>query len=92
MKIVALLGVMLFAVTPAGAQTSLGWPEMIELLAQKRTQAEACVQTLKSGSDKAALATGRLTSASPSRNPTASSRDLRSRWSRAASPTPCPRP
>lgn len=61
MKIVALLGALLFAVTPAGAQTSLDWPDMIELLAQQRSQAEACVQTLESSSDKAALATGRLT-------------------------------
>jgi hypothetical protein len=61
MKIVALLGVMLFAVTPAPAQTRLGWPETIELLAQERTQAETCVETLKSSNDKAAVATGRLT-------------------------------
>jgi hypothetical protein len=33
----------------------------IELLAQERTQAETCVATLKSSSDKAAAATGRLT-------------------------------
>jgi hypothetical protein len=61
MKVVALLGVMLFAVAPAGAQTSLGWPDMVALLAQQRSQAEACVQTLKSISDSAALATDRLT-------------------------------
>jgi hypothetical protein len=61
MKIVAVLGAMLFAVRPAAAQTSLGWPETIELLAQQRTQAETCVETLKSSSDKAAVATGRLT-------------------------------
>ena len=61
MKIVALLGAILFAVAPAEAQTSLGWPDMIELLAQQRSQAETCVQTLKSSSDKAALVTGRLT-------------------------------
>jgi hypothetical protein len=61
MKIVALLGALLFTVTPGGAQTSLGWPDMIDLLAQQRSQAEVCAQTLKSGSDNAALATGRLT-------------------------------
>src|ERR1700722_9042415 len=60
MKTVVLLGVTLYAATPAGAQTSLGWPETIELLAQERTQAETCVETLKSSSDKAAIATGRL--------------------------------
>ena len=61
MKIVALFAVMLFAVPPVAAQTSLGWPEMIDLLTQQRSQAEVCAQTLKSSSDKAALATGRLT-------------------------------
>ena len=61
MKIVALVGALLFTVAPAGAQTSLGWPDMIDLLAQQRSQAEVCAQTLKSGSDNAALATGRLT-------------------------------
>ena len=43
------------------AQTRLGWPETIDLLAQERTQAETCVETLKSSSDKAAVGTGRLT-------------------------------
>jgi hypothetical protein len=52
---------MLFLLAPALAQTNLGWPETIELLAQERTQAETCVATLKSSSDKAAVATGRLT-------------------------------
>ena len=61
MKIVAGLGVILFAVTLSQAQTRLGWPETIELLAQERTQAETCAETLKSSSDKAAIATGRLT-------------------------------
>jgi hypothetical protein len=61
MKIVAVLGVMLFAVTPIAAQTHLNWPETIELLAQERTQAETCVEALKSSRDKAAVATGRLT-------------------------------
>jgi hypothetical protein len=61
MKIVAVLGVMLFLPAPAWAQTSLNWPETIELLARERTQAQTCVETLKSSSDKAAVATGRLT-------------------------------
>jgi hypothetical protein len=61
MKILTLLGAMLFAVRPVAAQTSRGWPETIELLAQQRTQAETCVETLKSSSDNAAVATGRLT-------------------------------
>ena len=61
MKIVAVLGVMLFLLAPALAQTSLNWPETIELLAQERTRAETCVETLKSSSDKRAVATDRLT-------------------------------
>jgi hypothetical protein len=60
-KIVAVLGLTLSAVTPTLGQTSLGWPQTIELLVQERTQAETCVATLKSSSDKAAVATGRLT-------------------------------
>ena len=51
----------MFAVAPVYAQTNLDWPETIELLAQERTQAETCVETLKSSSDKAAVATSRLT-------------------------------
>ena len=61
MKIVAGLGAMVFLVAPALVQTSLNWPETIELLAQERTQAETCAETLKSSSDKAAVTTGRLT-------------------------------
>lgn len=61
MKIVTVIRVMLFAVTPTAAQTSLGWPDMIDLLTQRRSQAEVCAQTLKTSSDKAAVATGRLT-------------------------------
>ena len=61
MKIAAACGAMVFLLAPALAQTSVDWPETIDLLAQQRTQAETCVATLKSGSDKAAIATGRLT-------------------------------
>ncbi len=61
MKTVAAFGAMLFLLAPALAQTSLNWPETIEVLAQERTQAETCVETLKTSSDKAAVATGRLT-------------------------------
>jgi hypothetical protein len=60
-KIAALLAVTVFAAAPALAQTSLGWPETIDLLAQERTQAETCVETLKSTSDNAAIVMGRLT-------------------------------
>jgi hypothetical protein len=61
MKIAAACGAMVFLLARALAQTSVDWPETIDLLAQQRTQAETCVATLKSGSDKAAIATGRLT-------------------------------
>ena len=60
MKIAAACGAMVFLLAPALAQTSVDWPETIDLLAQQRTQAETCVATLKSSSDKAAIATGRL--------------------------------
>ena len=63
----------LLAVAPVYAETSLGWPAMIDLLAQQRTQAETCAATLKSSSDKGAIATGRLTYGAASRKPTASS-------------------
>jgi hypothetical protein len=61
MKIVASLVLMLISLEPAWAQTTLNWPQTIELLAQERTQAGTCVETLKTNSDKAMLATGRLT-------------------------------
>lgn len=43
------------------AQGSLGWPEVIELLANARTQATTCVQVLKANGDKATLASAQLT-------------------------------
>jgi hypothetical protein len=61
MRAIAVFGAALFAVTPAATQTSLDWPEMVDLLAQQRTQAETCAGTLKSSTDAAAVATGRLT-------------------------------
>jgi hypothetical protein len=45
-----------FAQTP-----SLGWPQVIALLAKARTQATTCVEVLKSSGDKAAVASVRLT-------------------------------
>ncbi len=45
----------------AAATTGVGWPETIELLTQERSQAETCVDVLKSSGDKSAIATGRLT-------------------------------
>ena len=43
------------------AQAILGWPEVIALLTKARTQATTCVQVLKSGGDKAAVARAQLT-------------------------------
>ncbi len=43
------------------AQATLGWPEVISLLAKARTQATTCVEVLKSSGDKATLASARLT-------------------------------
>jgi hypothetical protein len=56
--------VLLTAIVPATlcmAQATLGWPEVIALLAKARTQATTCVQVLKSNGDKAALTTAQLT-------------------------------
>ena len=46
---------------PCWAQTTLGWPEVIALLAKAKTQATACVEVLMSNGDKTAIATARLT-------------------------------
>ena len=43
------------------AQTPLGWPEVIALLAKARTQATTCVQVLKSNGDKASIGRAQLT-------------------------------
>jgi hypothetical protein len=49
------------AARAAATTACVGWPETIELLAQERSQAETCVQVLKSSSDKSAIASARLT-------------------------------
>jgi hypothetical protein len=43
------------------AEATLGWPEVISLLAKARTQATTCVQVLKSNGDKASVARAQLT-------------------------------
>jgi hypothetical protein len=43
------------------AQPSLGWPEVIGLLAKAKTQATTCVQVLKKSGDKPALSRAELT-------------------------------
>jgi hypothetical protein len=45
----------------AAAATSLGWPEMIEQLAEARSKAETCAETLRSSTDNAAIKSGGLT-------------------------------
>jgi hypothetical protein len=44
----------------ACAQTAGGWPETIERLTQLRTQAQFCVDLLKSSGDKAAIKPGQI--------------------------------
>ena len=46
---------------PYAAQPTLGWPEVIGLLAKAKTQATTCVQVLKSNGDKASVARAQLT-------------------------------
>jgi hypothetical protein len=45
----------------AAAATSLGWPETIEQLAEARSRAEICAETLRSSADKAAIKSGGFT-------------------------------
>ena len=47
-------------VATAAAATSLGWPDTIERLTQLRTQAQSCVDLLKSSGDMAAIRNGRI--------------------------------
>jgi hypothetical protein len=65
MRTIAALGVpfvlVVAAPAAAGATSDIGWPQTIELLTQERTQAETCVELLKSGGDKAAILNGRIT-------------------------------
>jgi len=63
-KRIALIAPAFLWIVPATlcmAQATLGWPEVISLLAKARTQATTCVEVLKSSGDKAALASARLT-------------------------------
>jgi hypothetical protein len=56
--------VVLASIAPATlcmAQATLGWPEVIALLAKARTQATTCVQVLKANGDKASVARAQLT-------------------------------
>lgn len=53
--------VWIIPVTLCAAQASLGWPEVLALLAKAKTQATACVQVLKANGDKASVARAQLT-------------------------------
>ena len=44
--------VVLFGFAPVQAQTTVGWPETIDLLAQERSRAETCADLLKASDDK----------------------------------------
>ncbi len=52
---------LLVVASPAEPSAGVGWPQTIELLTQERSQAENCVELLKSSGDKAAIANGRFT-------------------------------
>ncbi len=60
-KIVLFVLASIVPTTLCAAVATLGWPEVIALLAKARTQATICVQVLKSNGDKAALASAKLT-------------------------------
>jgi hypothetical protein len=47
--------------TLCAAEVTLGWPEVIGLLAKSKAQATTCVQVLKSNGDKASVARAQLT-------------------------------
>jgi hypothetical protein len=51
----------MFPATLCTAQATIGWPEVISLLAKTRTQATTCVAVLKSSGNVAAIASARLT-------------------------------
>ncbi len=53
--------VLVIPTTLCAAEATLGWPEVIGLLAKARTQATTCVQVLKSDGDKASLSSAQLT-------------------------------
>jgi hypothetical protein len=55
------LSLVLVGFAPVQAQTTVGWPDAIDLLAQERSQAETCADLLKSNGDKAAVTAGRIT-------------------------------
>ena len=59
--VLAALWFVVVGAAPVAAQSSVGWPDTIDLLAQERSQAETCAELLKSSGDKPAVAAGRIT-------------------------------
>ncbi|MBV8103219.1 MAG: hypothetical protein JO223_01065 [Hyphomicrobiales bacterium] len=50
-----------FSLSSAPAQTTVGWPDTIDLLTEERTQAQACVNLLKNAGNVTAVSEGRIT-------------------------------
>jgi hypothetical protein len=50
----------LVSLSPAPAQTTVGWPDTIDLLTEERTQAQACVNLLRNAGDATAVKEGRI--------------------------------
>jgi hypothetical protein len=59
--LIVFASIWIFPASLSAAQATLGWPEVIANLTKARTQATTCVEVLKSGGDKAALAKAHLT-------------------------------
>jgi hypothetical protein len=51
---------LVIACLPVSAQTTLGWPDVVDRLANQRSQAEACVALLKDAGDKPTIAQARI--------------------------------
>ena len=66
---------LLVVASPAEPSAGVGWPQTIELLTQERSQAENCVELLKSSGDKRRLRTVASRMERLGRKPTASSPD-----------------
>jgi hypothetical protein len=50
----------LVSLSSAPAQTTVGWPDTIDLLTEEQTQAQACVRLLKNAGDENAVREGRI--------------------------------
>jgi hypothetical protein len=51
---------MVSVVAEAVAQSAVGWPDAVGQLAQERSQAQACVDLLKTAGDKTSIVNGRI--------------------------------